>query len=146
MGRDGELAVPALAFLERIGQGWVEGVLQLVEPDAPADLVPLQVRGRAEAVLPCYLGQVATAFPDLDLEVRRLFTGTDGTVVAEVTMRGVQRAAFLGIAAQGRHVDLDQVWLLHVRAGRIDGVRAYWCQYQVYRRLGVRRLRRAARG
>lgn len=145
MGGNGEPALLALTFLERMGQGAVEGVLELVDPDALADLVPLQLRGRAERVLRPYLRQVATAFPDLGLEVRRLFTGTDGTVVAEVTTRGVQRAAFLGIPAQGRHVDLDQVWLLHVRAGRIDGVRAYWCQYHVYHCLGVRRLPRAAR-
>jgi len=58
----------------------------------------------------------------------------------QVTIEGTQAADFFGIINQEKFMDLDQVWFLHVTDGAIDRIKAYWCQNQLYRRLGVKRL------
>jgi ketosteroid isomerase-like protein len=65
-------------------------------------------------------------------------------VVLEVTMEGTQATDFLGIVNQEKHVDVDQAWMVWVREGRVRGLRAYWCQNQLYRRLAVKRLDRVS--
>ncbi len=87
-----------------------------------------------------YCQQLASAFLNLQVRVRRLVVGSDNTAVAEVTIEGNQAADFFGILNQEKLMDLDQVWLLHVGDGAIDHIKAYWCQNRLYRRLGVKRL------
>lgn len=130
----------AKAFFTRMDAGDVEGTLALVAPDAPVTLIPLQLQGNAREVGRDYFQQLAGAFPDLQVRVRRLFVGSDNTAVAEVTIEGNQAADFFGINNQEKLMDLDQVWLLHVDDGAIDRIKAYWCQNRLYRRLGVKRL------
>jgi ketosteroid isomerase-like protein len=116
------------------------GVLALVTPHAKVTLVPLNLQGDAEDVGRRYFEQLASAFPDLSVRVRRLFVGNDNTAVAEITIAGTQAADFFGIINQEKLMDLDQVWFLHVTDGVIDRIKAYWCQNRLYRRLGVKRL------
>jgi ketosteroid isomerase-like protein len=120
--------------------GDVEGMLALIAQEAPVNLIPLQLQGSASEVGRDYFQQLASAFPNLQVRVRRLFVGSDNTAVAEVTIEGNQAADFFGILNQEKLMDLDQVWLLHVGDGAIDRIKAYWCQNRLYRRLGVRRL------
>ena len=120
--------------------GDVEGTLALIVPEAPVSLIPLQLQGNAHEVGRDYFQQLASAFPNLQVRVRRLFVGSDNTAVAEVTIEGNQAADFFGILNQEKLMDLDQVWLLHVNDGVIDRIKAYWCQNRLYRRLGVKRL------
>jgi ketosteroid isomerase-like protein len=116
------------------------GVLALVASDANLTLVPLNLQGNAGDVGRRYFEQLASAFPDLSVRVRRLFVGSDNTAVAEITIAGTQAADFFGIVNQEKLMDLDQVWFLHVNDGVIDRIKAYWCQSRLYRRLGVKRL------
>ena len=116
------------------------GVLALVTPRAKVTLVPLNLQGDTEDVGRRYFVQLASAFPDLSVRVRRLFVGNDNTAVAEITIAGTQAADFFGIINQEKLMDLDQVWFLHVNDGVIDRIKAYWCQNRLYRRLGVKRL------
>jgi hypothetical protein len=75
------------------------------------------------------------------VRVRRLFVTGDNTAVAEITIDGTQSDAFLAVANQEKHFDLDQAWMLKVTPDdRISAVIAYWDQNQLYRRLGVKRL------
>jgi hypothetical protein len=120
--------------------GDVEGTLALIAQEAPVNLIPLQLQGSASEVGRDYFQQLASAFPNLQVRVRRLFVGSDNTAVAEVTIEGNQAADFFGILNQEKLMDLDQVWLLHVGDDAIDRIKAYWCQNRLYRRLGVRRL------
>jgi ketosteroid isomerase-like protein len=120
--------------------GDVDGTLALVAPDAHVTLVPLQLQGNAKEVGRDYFQQLVSAFPNLQVHVRRLFVGSDNTAVAEITIEGNQAADFFGIIKQEKLMDLDQVWLLHVGDGVIDRIKAYWCQNRLYRRLGVKRL------
>jgi ketosteroid isomerase-like protein len=127
-------------FFARMDVGDVEGTLALVAPEAPVNLIPLQLQGNASEVGRDYFQQLASAFPNLQVRMRRLFVGSDNTAVAEVTIEGNQAADFFGILNQEKLMDLDQVWLLHVGDGAIDRIKAYWCQNRLYRRLGVKRL------
>ncbi len=130
----------AQTFFARMDAGDVEGTLALIAPEAPVTLVPLQLQGKASEVGRDYFQQLASAFPNLQVRVRRLFVGNDNTTVAEITIEGNQASDFFGILNQEKLLDLDQVWLLHVDNGDIDRIKAYWCQNRLYRRLGVKRL------
>ena len=130
----------AHTFFARMAARDANGVLALVTPHAKVTLVPLNLQGDAEDVGRRYFEQLASAFPDLSVRVRRLFVGNDNTAVAEITIAGTQAADFFGIINQEKLMDLDQVWFLHVNDGVIDRIKAYWCQNRLYRRLGVKRL------
>ena len=128
-------------FFARMQAGDVDGILDLMTPAATVSLVPLGRRGLVTADGASYLRELSRAFPDLLVRVRRLFVTGDNTAVAEITIAGTQAEAFLAVANQEKHVDLDQAWMLKVTAdGRISAVIAYWDQNQLYRRLGVKRL------
>jgi ketosteroid isomerase-like protein len=127
-------------FFARMGARDANGVLELITPHAKVTLVPLNLQGDAEDVGHRYFEQLASAFPDLSVRVRRLFVGNDNTTIAEITIAGTQATDFFGIINQEKLMDLDQVWFLHVNDGFIDRVKAYWCQNRLYRRLGVKRL------
>jgi ketosteroid isomerase-like protein len=130
----------ARTFFARMDARDANGVLALVTPHAKVTLVPLNLQGDAEDVGRRYFEQLASAFPDLSVRVRRLFVGNDNTAVAEITIAGTQAADFFGIINQEKLMDLDQVWFLHMNDGVIDRIKAYWCQNRLYRRLGVKRL------
>jgi ketosteroid isomerase-like protein len=132
--------VVARNFFTRMDARDTSGALALVAPHASITLVPLNLQGDAEEVGRPYFEQLISAFPDLAVRVRQLFVGNDGTAVAQVTIEGTQAADFFGIINQEKFMDLDQVWFLHVTDGVIDRIKAYWCQNQLYRRLGVKRL------
>jgi ketosteroid isomerase-like protein len=127
-------------FFARMDARDTNGALALVTSHASVNLVPLNLQGDVEVVGRHYFEQLISAFPDLSVRVRRLFVGNDGTAVAEVTIEGTQAADFFGIVNQEKFMDLNQVWFLHVTDGAIDDIKAYWCQNQLYRRLGVKRL------
>jgi ketosteroid isomerase-like protein len=127
-------------FFTRMDAHDTNDALALVISHASVTLVPLNLQGDAEVVGRHYFEQLTSAFPDLAVRVRRLFVGNDGTAVAQVTIEGTQAADFFGIINQEKFMDLDQVWFLHVTDGAIDRIKAYWCQNQLYRRLGVKRL------
>ena len=132
--------IVARNFFTRMDAHDTNGALALFTSHASVNLVPLNLQGKAEVVGRHYFEQLTSAFPDLSVRVRRLFAGNDGTAVAEVTIEGTQAADFFGIINQEKFMDLNQVWFLHVTGGAIDRIKAYWCQNQLYRRLGVKRL------
>ena len=113
----------------------------MMTPEATVSLVPLNRHGPMAADGASYLRELSGSFPDLLVRVRRLFVTGDNTAVAEITIDGTQADAFLAVANQEKHVDLDQAWMLTVTPDdRISAVIAYWDQNQLYRRLGVKRL------
>jgi ketosteroid isomerase-like protein len=130
----------ARTFFARMDARDANGALALVTPHAKVTLVPLNLQGDAEDVGRRYFEQLANAFPDLSVRMRRLFVGNDNTAIAEITIAGTQASDFFGIINQEKLMDLDQVWFLHVNDGAIDHIKAYWCQNRLYRRLGVKRL------
>jgi ketosteroid isomerase-like protein len=128
-------------FFVQMQAGEVDEMLGMMTPDATVSLVPLNRHGSMTADGAYYLGELARSVPDLLVRVRRLFVTGDNTAVAEITIDGTQADAFLAVANQEKHFDLDQAWMLTVTPDdRISAVIAYWDQNQLYRRLGVKRL------
>jgi steroid delta-isomerase-like uncharacterized protein len=128
-------------FFGHVEAGEVDEILGMMAPGATVSLVPLNRHGPMAADGASYLRELSRSFPDLLVRVRRLFVTADNTAVAEITVDGTQADAFLEVANQEKHVDLDQAWMLKVTPdGRISAVIAYWDQNQLYRRLGVKRL------
>ena len=128
-------------FFAHMEAGEVDEILGMMTPEATVSLVPLSRHGPMGADGASYLGELSRSFPDLLVRVRRLFVTGDNTAVAEITIDGTQAGAFLAVANQEKHVDLDQAWMLKVTPDdRVSAVIAYWDQNQLYRRLGVKRL------
>jgi predicted ester cyclase len=128
-------------FFGHLEAGEVDEILGMVAPGATVSLVPLKRHGLMAADGACYLRELAGSFPDLLVQVRRLFVTGDNTAVAEITIRGTQAGDFLAVTNQEKQFDLDQAWMLRVAPDdRISAVIAYWDQNQLYRRLGVKRL------
>jgi steroid delta-isomerase-like uncharacterized protein len=128
----------ALALFERLNVCDVTGASALVAEDAEVDFGPAGITGSfADKGMP-FLRNLSTAFPDLRVQIRSIM-GTARTVVVEITVEGTQRADFLGIANQRKRIEIDQAWVLTASHGKIASIRAYWCQSQLYRRLGIRR-------
>ena len=129
----------ALDFLHRLAGGDSHGAFGLLAPHAEVDILPVGLKKLASDGGLRFFESLVQAFPDLFIQVTSLM-GHGETAVIELKMQGTQAADFLGIHNQEKHIDLDQAWLFEVRGGRIERVRAYWCQNQLYRRLGVKRL------
>jgi predicted ester cyclase len=128
-------------FFGHLQAGEVGDILGLMTPDATVSLVPLNRHGPMATDGAAYVRELARSFPDLLVRVRRLFVTADNIAVAEITIDGTQADAFLAVAHQEKHLELDQAWMLKVTpADRISAVTAYWDQNQLYRRLGVKRL------
>jgi ketosteroid isomerase-like protein len=128
-------------FFGHMEAGEADEILGMMTPEATVSLVPLNRHGSMAADGAPYLRELARSFPDLLVRVRRLFVTGDNTAVAEITIDGTQADAFLAVANQEKHVDLDQAWMLQITPDdRISAVIAYWDQNQLYRRLGVKRL------
>ena len=128
----------ALAMFEHLNACNVTGASALVAADAEVDFGPAGITGSfAEKGIP-FLRDLSTAFPDLRVRIRSIM-GNPSTVVAEITVEGTQSGDFLGIPNQRKHIEIDQAWVLTASTGKITSIRAYWCQSQLYRRLGVSR-------
>jgi steroid delta-isomerase-like uncharacterized protein len=132
-------AATGAAFMGRLNDHDAEGALALLDPAATFEIVPAKVKGSAGEDGAAFVAEVLRAFPDLRVRIRSV-TGTPARGVVEITMEGTQADDFLGVDNQEKHIDVDQAWLFTAEDGVITGVRAYWCQNQVYRRLGVKRL------
>ena len=128
-------------FFGPVEAGEGDEILGMMTPDATVSLIPLNRHGPMAADGASYLRELALAFPDLMVRVRRVFVTADNTAIAEITIDGTQADDFLAVANQEKQVDLDQAWMLTFTPDdRISAVIAYWDQNQLYRRLGVKRL------
>jgi hypothetical protein len=130
-----------LGFFDGLNRRDVGAALARFDPAAPFEIVPADVRGTAATAGASFLRALVTSFPDLLIQVRSLME-TPELAVAEIKLEGTQAADFLGVLNQEKHLDVDQAWIVWAAGGRITGLRAYWCQNQLYRRLAVKRLDR----
>ncbi|SOE83699.1 SnoaL-like polyketide cyclase [Burkholderia sp. YR290] len=130
------------AFITCLARHDVDGALTACSPHCRIQILPLALDGAIHAEGRKFFESWITAFPDLNLSTRRIFATRDDVVAVETTFDGTQASGFLGAINQEKHVDLDEAWLLRTCADRIEGVKLFWCQNQLYRRLAVRRLDR----
>lgn len=126
-------------FLTALADHDLDAALNVVADDPAVAIHPLGVLGTGRHLIEGVLREILTAFPDLLVTVKKMVvTGT--SVTAEVKLEGTQAADFAGIVNQDKHIDIDGAWRFTVTGERITEVEGYWCQQQVYRRLGVKRF------
>jgi hypothetical protein len=130
----------ALEFVNRLNQHDVDGALALVGDTATVEFLAAHIKGSAGSEGRAFFNELLSAFPDVRIEVIRSCVGNDGTVTLALRMEGTQAAAFLGAINQEKYLDLEQAWMFFAAEGEITGIRAYWCQSQLYRRLAVKRF------
>ncbi|UMP07057.1 nuclear transport factor 2 family protein [Amycolatopsis sp. EV170708-02-1] len=130
---------PVVGFLDTLGRGNVEAAMSLVDTDVRVTVYGLGKSGGSADVLREVLDDLVRAFPDLLITTKRVLR-TGKVVTAELKVEGTQGADYAGAINQEKHLDLDEAWRFAVADGRIVAVDAYWCQQQLYRRLGVKRF------
>src|SRR6266480_4031975 len=122
---------PVVEFLDAFGRRDVDTAVARVADDVRVTAHGLGLRGILE--------DIARAFPDLRVTTKRILR-TGDVLTAELKVEGTQAAPYAGAINQEKHLDLDEAWRFEVRDGRIVAIDAYWCQQQLYRRLGVKRF------
>lgn len=126
-------------FLAAFARRDVEGAVAQVADDVSVTVHGLGLSGTNVGIIKEVLGDLIRAFPDLLLTVKRLVV-TGDVVTAELKVEGTQADAYAGAINQEKHLDLDEAWRFEVSDGRITAIDTYWCQQQLYRRLGVKRF------
>jgi predicted ester cyclase len=130
------------AFIACLARHDIDGALTACSPQCRIRVIPLALDGAIHAEGRRFFESWIAAFPDLTLSTRRIFATRDDVVAVETTFDGTQASGFLGVINQEKHIDLDEAWLLRIHADRVEEVKLFWCQNQLYRRLAVRRLDR----
>jgi steroid delta-isomerase-like uncharacterized protein len=133
----------ALAFFDALNRRDANAALALVAPDAFVEIVPVALKGNAAEHGRRFVESLVASFPDLLIRIRSVMA-TGALAVVELKLEGTQAADFFGVLNQEKHVDVDQGWMVWTARGKITGLRAYWCQNQLYRRLAVKRLDRVS--
>lgn len=126
-------------FLDGLAGRDTAKALADVAEDVAISIHPLGITGTGREQLGSILAELLTAFPDLLVTVKKTVV-TGDRVTAEVKLEGTQAADFSGIVNQEKHIDVDGAWHFKVAGHAITQVDGYWCQQQIYRRLGVKRL------
>ena len=130
---------PVVEFLDAFGRRDVDTAVARVADDVRITAHGLGLREQGTAAIREILEDIARAFPDLLVTTKRILR-TGDVLTAELKVEGTQAAPYAGAINQEKHLDLDEAWRFEVRDGRIVGIDAYWCQQQLYRRLGVKRF------
>jgi steroid delta-isomerase-like uncharacterized protein len=130
---------PVVEFLDAFGRRDVDTAVAQVADDVRITAHGLGLREQGTAAIREILEDIARAFPDLLVTTKRILR-TGDVLTAELKVEGTQAAPYAGAINQEKHLDLDEAWRFEVRDGRIVGIDAYWCQQQLYRRLGVKRF------
>lgn len=130
----------ALELLNRLHEHDVDGAMAILGETATVEFLAAQIKGSAGTEGRAFFAELVSAFPDLRIEVNRACVGQDGTVTVALRMEGTQAGAFLGAINQEKYLDLEQAWIFFTADGEITGLRAYWCQSQLFRRLAVKRF------
>lgn len=130
---------PVSDFLTGFANADVGAALASVADDVRVTVHGLGVSDEGIEAIRHVLADIVTAFPDLRVTTKALVR-TGEVVTAQIKVEGTQGADYAGAINQEKHLDLDEAWRFEVRDGRIVAIDAYWCQQQLYRRLGVKRL------
>jgi steroid delta-isomerase-like uncharacterized protein len=130
---------PVEHFLDSLTGRNVDAALATVADNVRVTVHGLAVRGETADILRQVLSDMVRSFPDLRVTTKRILH-TGDVVTAELKVEGTQADTYAGAINQEKHLDLDEAWRFEVRDGLIVAIDAYWCQQQLYRRLGVKRF------
>jgi predicted ester cyclase len=128
-----------LGFLTAFAGRDSERAVAQVADGVAVNVYALGVHDSGVTVIRTVVEDLLRAFPDLIVTVKKVVT-TGNVVTAEIKIQGTQANSYAGAINQEKHLDLDEVWRFVVDGDRITQIDAYWCQQQLYRRLGVKRF------
>jgi steroid delta-isomerase-like uncharacterized protein len=122
-----------------IEEVWNQGNLEVID-----DLCHLDVVGHSDHFGATFgteerrrvTGAFQRAFPGIILEIHDLF-GESDLVAARGTMRGAQQREILGVAPQGRRINVDGVLLARLRDGKIAELWVHYDFEALLNQLGV---------
>ena len=126
----------ARSYFDALGRRDASGMAEHWREDGVADIVPLGVlRGREE--ITALFRELFAAVPDLETTVTRLVAGEREAAV-EWRMSGhFTGAAFQGVEATGRRVELRGFDLLEVEDGKNVTITAYYDGMSFARQIGL---------
>ncbi len=130
-------------FLSSLSEHDPGKALREVADDVAVAIYPLGVLGTGKDLIEKVIRDLLVAFPDLIVSTKNIVV-TGDSATAEVKLEGTQAADFAGIVNQDKHIDIDGAWHITVVGEQISEIEGYWCQQQVYRRLGVKRFDQVA--
>ena len=122
-------------YMEEI---WNRGNLAVAEELLSPAFVFDSPTGRVEGLegFKKYVGGVRTIFPDLHFATEVVVAEGD-QVVAQWTMTGSQKGAFMGIAASGKHFSVPGVSRLGFAAGKLAEAHVFWDRLSLLEQLGA---------
>jgi predicted ester cyclase len=104
-------------WCEVISQNRLDCVEEIVALDEVDHALPPGVPPGFEGLKQLFV-LLHTAFPDLQVEIEDLIAEGD-KVVGRVTVRGIHRGEFMGIAATGKPVSFTAIDIVRIANGRI---------------------------
>ena len=78
-----------------------------------------------------------SAFPDVNLDIKRIHSVGDNVAIAEFVGRGTHKGDLMGIAPTGRQMTLPVCMIIEVRDGKILAEREYMDMLHLMQQLGV---------
>lgn len=72
--------------------------------------------------LKAFFSKFVSAFPDLHASMNDQ-VAEEGRVMTFINLKGTQQGDFLGVPASGKYVEINEVIITHIAAGKIA---AYW--------------------
>ena len=110
-----------IAAQEKLGQGVVEGNLDVIEEVFAPDVVdhdPAPGQGPGNQGIKDFWTELRTAFPDLALQVERL-VADDETVSLTYTLTGTHDGPFQGIDPTGKQIEVRGLQTARFEDGKI---------------------------
>ncbi|HEY2053978.1 MAG TPA: ester cyclase [Solirubrobacterales bacterium] len=126
-------------FEQLAGGGDAQQVERAIDELVAPDVVmrtPLPLKSTGAAAMKEVFGHLNTAFPDLHIEIDDLIAEGD-KVVSRNTVTGTHRGEFMGLAATGRKVSYDEIFVFRFADGRVVETRGVVDMVSLMRQLRV---------
>jgi steroid delta-isomerase-like uncharacterized protein len=126
----------ARSVFEVLSDHNLDGIRELVQPDAVDDFVPIG-EFRGPDAIRGFFAEMFAAFPDFSITIDRTVSA-DSTVVVEWHVSGTfTGGAFQGINATGRRVELRGVDVMEIADGKIRHDTIYYDGAAFARQVGM---------
>jgi predicted ester cyclase len=103
-----------------------------------ADIVDEIATGEFAQAAKRWVSPFRGAFPDFEMEIVELIAESD-TVVAHFRCSGTHRGEWLGVPATGRRFEsIDEIYIFHVRDGKLSSAVGVEDNLTRMRQLGIR--------
>jgi hypothetical protein len=101
------------------------------------DVVPLDIKGAAGTKAKEFFGPLFTAFPDLEVTVRKTVIAGEKALV-DVVLSGPQKEPYLDVANRGgRSLESRQAWVVEANGSTVASLRVFFCRNELKWSLGA---------